>query len=820
VAARLDRDTSLADLNGGEGIARGKITISDSTGKSATIDLSRAATVNDVLEAINSASSIDVQATVDSGRFILSSTTGANLTVSSAYGYDTAASLGIQTTSPASTVTGSVVYTLGEDTSLASLNDGNGVFRHSRTGVGNYDFSIRVTAADGSSDTTVQININDIYEMNGTTLEVQESKPSTLGGVIDRINTQLSDALGDSDVQISIGADGHHLRLVDAQGRTLEVAENPSLTGSTTAADLGLLTSGPQIGTVEGGRVLAGMNTTLARSLNGGTGVAGDGTIAITGRDGNVYNVSIGTNASLAEIVAEFSADTGGKITARLNHNGTGLEVVDATGGSASNLIISGDTATSLGIATDPAGVASGTVTGSNLQHQYITRATLLSGLRAGQGIGTGKFRITDSNGVPSTINIAESVKNVDDLLRTINGQSPRVHARINAHGDGIELYEDATGAGTLKIKVDEVEGSVAANLNLKGEATGTGADNVINGSFERTLTFDATDTLQQVATKITGAGVGIAASVINDGAGSAPYRLSLTARNTGSAGRLIVDTGAFDLGLTELDDGHDARVFFGATDPARAVLLSSSSNTLDSVITGVTIDLASVDPDPITLSITRDTSAVETAIDTFVSSFNTLIDTVNTQTKYDKDADTKAPLLGDSTALTLGSTMFSTLLRQPIGVAGDFDHLAEVGLNVGKGGVLELDHDRFRQALEQDPQGVADLFAAYVQAPQEPVQLEGGITYVDPDAPVVFTKLGVMGIFEQLGDSYINSVSGILTRRNNTITDQIASQNKRIEDMGILLQNKQERLQAQFLAMEEAIGKLQSQQGALSQIG
>src|SRR4051812_45279819 len=40
--ARLDRDTSLSDLNGGAGVERGKITISDSAGKSATIDLSRA----------------------------------------------------------------------------------------------------------------------------------------------------------------------------------------------------------------------------------------------------------------------------------------------------------------------------------------------------------------------------------------------------------------------------------------------------------------------------------------------------------------------------------------------------------------------------------------------------------------------------------------------------------------------------------------------------------------------------------------------------------------------------------------------------------
>src|SRR3954467_14389630 len=42
-APRLDRETSLADLNAGDGVSRGKIVISDSTGRNTTVDLTRAA---------------------------------------------------------------------------------------------------------------------------------------------------------------------------------------------------------------------------------------------------------------------------------------------------------------------------------------------------------------------------------------------------------------------------------------------------------------------------------------------------------------------------------------------------------------------------------------------------------------------------------------------------------------------------------------------------------------------------------------------------------------------------------------------------------
>jgi flagellar hook-associated protein 2 len=814
-AARLDRDTSLADLNGGAGIERGKIVISHAGGGSATIDLSRAATVNDVLDAINSAGPIDVTASVEGGRFVIRSNDSSNLTITSAFGYNTAASLGVQTTVPASTVTGSVVYALGNQTALTTLNDGNGIFRNSQSGASRYDFTITVTNPDGSGSTAVQINIGNIYNSQG---EIVTPAPTTVGAMLTRINDQLAAAMGDGDLRVTIAADGGRLRLVDAQDRTLEVAENPTASGSTTAADLGLKTSGQVAGPVEGKRILAGLNTTLARTLNGGSGIAGNGTIAITGRDGQSYTVSIDTGSSLAEIIGKFATDTAGKITARLNRNGTGLEILDLTGGSG-NLVIGGSSAASLGIATDPAGIAAGAFAGSNLQHQYITLNTALSSVRGGQGVGTGTFRITDSTGSTATVTLGDSVKNFDDLIRLINSRGIRVKARINAQGDGLQLYEDAAGAGTLKIKVEDVQGSTAANLNLKGEATGTGADNTIDGSFERKVTFAPADTLQQIAAKITAAGVGINAAVINDGAGSSPYRLSLTARNSGQAGRMVVDSGLFDLGLTNLDEGNDARVFFGGTDPARAVLLSSSRNTLDNVVTGVTIDLNSVSADPVTLTVTRDTGAVETALATFVDAFNQLTGRVAAQTKYDKDAQAKAPLLGDSTALNLGSALFSTVQRTPIGVGGNYQRLTQVGIDVGKDGKLEFNRDRFRQALQDDPQAVQDLIAAYVQEPPAPIQLPGGISVNNPDAEPVFTKLGVMGLFERLGDSYINSVSGILTKRGRSLTDQIEDQTRRIASLDVLLANKQQRLQRQFLAMEQAIGRLQSQQAALSRM-
>lgn len=809
---RLDRDTNLSDLNGGDGVARGKIIVSDAAGHSATIDLSRAATVNDVLDALNGAGGgLNLSASVEGGRFVISSGANSNLTITSAFGSTTAESLGITATGTGTTVTGQSVHVLNGGTALRALNDGNGVFLNRQSGQARYDFTVTV------GGTAVNINIGDVYSPEGT---VSESAPATIAGVLDRINDQLEAALGSVDVTASIASNGASLQLVDTQGRTIEVAENVS-GGATTARDLGLLTTAPATGTVSGRRVLASLNSTLATSLNGGTGVSGDGQISLTDRDGVVHTFSVNTTGSVSDIIDAINTAGGSDFRAALNSRGTGITITDTTGGN-QNLIITGDTATSLGIATDNAGVASSSITGSNLQHQYITSGTLLSSLRGGSGIGTGEFRITDSTGATATVTVDGDEATLSDVISIVNSRGIRVKARINSQGDGMELYEEAAGAGTLKIKVEEVSGTVATNLNIKGEAAGTGTANVIDGTFERKVTFLATDTLQQVATKINSAGVGIQAAVITDGSGSTPFRLSLSSRSTGSEGRFILDTGTFDLGETQLDAGNDARVFYGSSDPARGVLLTSTTNTLDNVIQGVSIDLKSVSDGPVTLSITRDTEAIETGIETFVKTFNDLTSRIKTQTQYNSDTNTKGTLLGDSTTELLRQALFRTVQGKAQGVTGQYQSLLDVGFKVGTGGELTFNKDRFRAALEQDPQGVSDLFTARVLETSQstPVNGDPNITTNNPDAALQFSSLGVFAQLEEMANAYLNTVDGTLSKRTQTIKDQIAFQSQRVTDFNAQLDNKRKILQQQFLAMEQAIGRLQSQSSALAGLG
>ncbi|MBY0260850.1 MAG: hypothetical protein K2Q20_00800, partial [Phycisphaerales bacterium] len=154
--ARLDTDTSLSTLNGGAGVQRGKLRVTNKAGVSTTIDLSKAVTVNDVLDAFNSNQTAGVRASVRDGRFVLTDSTSGTgtLSVQDTEGFTTATSLGVAGTVSGNQINGALAYYLGDSTSVGSLNDGNGI-RYNRTaGSAAFDFTIKTR--DGS---TYQIDV-------------------------------------------------------------------------------------------------------------------------------------------------------------------------------------------------------------------------------------------------------------------------------------------------------------------------------------------------------------------------------------------------------------------------------------------------------------------------------------------------------------------------------------------------------------------------------------------------------------------------------------------------------------------------------------
>lgn len=812
--ARLDRETALADLNGGNGITRGKISISDGT-DTAEVDLSKAATVSEVLDAINAAD-IGVTAKVRDGGFVLvaASGLGTDITVENAGDEEVIESLGLATGAAvlSDEVVGSSVYSLTDATPLSVLNDGNGVFANTIIGQ-TADFTITI-----GGGTALNVRLGEIYDAEG---ELLEGKAATVGDVLDRMN----EALDGTDVVARLNAEGNGFEIFDSLGiNTIDLANTTGLVGSA-LEDLGF-SEGSTLGSVQGGQVLAGLNSTLLSGLKGAAEELGDGVLQLRARDGTVINATIGDfdtdfNGLLEQLQAQIDPT---KITVELDEMGTGLRFTDVSGGSG-NLSIVGsgganDTAVALGISTGTGGVAESVFTGERIQRQYVGLNTLVEDLNGGKGIGTGTFRVIDANAQAHEIEIGTDIRTVADLLRTVDSaiEGDDVTIRINDNGDGFVIEDSSGAAGALVI--EDVSGSVASSLKIAGEAD-SATPNTIVGSYETTIEFDPDDTLRDVMTKINEAGVGVSASILNEGVGANPFRLSLTARESGVAGRTLIDTGGFDLGLTQLDQGQDAKAFFGSSDPAKAVLVTSSSNTITDVFEGLTLNLKSASDESVTINVANDRSELETKIEDFVTAFNETLDRIDFQSRFDEETEARGPLLGDSTLLGLKNAMVRTILGGPQNVSGRFSNLSQVGLTLGDGARLELDKDKLREAIEQDPQAVEDLLIAReIDQSGGKTVLDGGIEVTNPLARETFSSLGVFARIEELSKTYIDSVDGVLTARGRALDNQVELQEDRIAFFDLKLADKRTRLEREFASLETIISNFQAQQAALSSLG
>ena len=760
----LKSPTTLAQLNGGAGVSRGQFRISDRSGKSSVIDVSGAVTLDDVVKKINTALDVSVRASIDKDHLVLTDTSGqtsSNLIVQDLGDGHTAADLGIVQSSATSTITGTSLTAVGANTALATLNDGRGL----RTASGGADF--RVALADGS---TVDVNL---------------SGSQTLGDVIKSINTA-----GGTKLKASLNTANNSIDLSDA------TASNPanthaftvsSLNNSQAAADLGFTAAGSG-GAIHGKTLSAGIDTVMLSSLNGGSGLP-LGTIQITDRLGNASNPIDLSGAKTVQDVLDAINQSGVGVTASLNDSGTGLQLQDTTGG-AKNLIVSdvnSTTAASLGLAGS-FDTNTTTVKGSNLHFQWVSENTLLSSYNGGKGVTPGTFKITNSKGTSATVDMSSGTfTKIGDVISAINAKALGVTASINANGNGILLTDTAGGAG--KMSVANVTGTTATDLNIAGTAT----TNTIDGSFEKTLSISATDTITDVQTKVQALGWGLAAGMVNDGTGVNGYHLSLTATNTGRAGRVVVDGGTTNIKMHNLVDGQDAAVFIGGGgDASQSLLVTSSTNQLANVIPGVTVNLTSASSSPVTLSITRDPSNASGQLQKFTDGFNAIVDKITSLTGFDTAKQQAGLLLGDSTVSTIQTNMYA-VVQGVVNGAGQYRMLSDIGLTIGDGAKLSFDQDKFNQAFATDPEAVKNLFTQ--------------------------TTTGLGAVLDSSMTSLVDPVTGAITQENKTIDDKVQQFNDQITQLDSILNDKRTRLQAQFANMESVLAGLQSQQSALASL-
>lgn len=755
--------TRLDALNGGRGVQRGVIRITDRAGNVADVDLRNAFTVDDVLSAINAAAGVAVTASTAGGHLVLSDASGGSgeLSVADVGGTTTASELGIAKSAAGNTLAGDDVYVLTGDFTLDAINDGNGIRRLKGAP------DVRITTADGSA---IDVNLDGAFNLNDVLAAINDHADNA---------GKVTASLVDGRLQIVDNTTGAGTFQIDDVNGT-SVVEALGLDGTASG------------NTIAGRRLLAGIDSVLLANLRGGDGIDNAGQISLTDRSGASATIDLTGAESLDEVLAGINA-AGLQLAARVNAAGTGIEIVDTSGSTAGNLIIAdvgeGTLAAQLGIAAD---VDSNVVDGGPLNLRYLNESSSLEHYAPdGRGIEAGKIHIVDSAGNEDTIDISTAVKNIGDVLQRINASSGiQVRAELNDTGDGFVLIDEAGGSGTLK--VEDVDADTAADLRILGEGVaGDDGRQRISSRVAAVIDVQAGDTLNDVVARINETAPFVKASVFNDGSAFNANRLQLTSSNSGFDGRLLVDDSGLDLGLSVISQGRDALLRIGE-DAAGGFLVASPDGSFPDAVTGVDVQALNPGAVPARVTVSPDDGKIEEALQQFVKGYNAFVSAAAEQTKYDPETKERGVLQGEGIVLRAQARLSNLVVRRLNGF-GTIASLADLGIRSGADGKLEFDKDKFEQALQTNRKDVEDFFRT--------------------------EETGFSAIAGEVLKSLTDPIDGSFALEEDSLQQSVDALSRRIDQLDALLQVHQERLLRRFSVMENTLGKLTSQQDAIASL-
>jgi len=274
----------------------------------------------------------------------------------------------------------------------------------------------------------------------------------------------------------------------------------------------------------------------------------------------------------------------------------------------------------------------------------------------------------------------------------------------------------DTIGTGILTIRYGSFKtGTFAVNANATIQNITVDATNNTLSTLRDSLNKDTTN--------------GLSASIINDGIG---YRLVLTSDKTGENYAMEVTASDNDGNNTDNLTGISRLVYNDTTKNVtetvaakdaqivmNGITINRDSNNIDSVITGVSLNILDAKPGTnIRLNINSDTSTVESQIKGFVTSYNTLRGQLNEFSKVDSTSGDKGVLAGDATIRSIENQLRGVLNNRLSHLTGSIKSFANLGIYTNRDGTLEINETnsalpKFSEVLKTNIADVADFFTA-----------------------------------------------------------------------------------------------------------
>jgi len=362
--------------------------------------------------------------------------------------------------------------------------------------------------------------------------------------------------------------------------------------------------------------------------------------------------------------------------------------------------------------------------------------------------------------------------------------------------------------AGSYSIVVNNLAtSSKVASASFAGGAASaipSGTLKISQNGTDYDVTIPANATLQSTRDAINTAQAsnGISANIVTDSTGAS--RLVISSSKTGAGSDLKVS------GITGLE--IDGTVPMGSNPSASSsgavngiamdaaltidgLAVTSKSNTVTGAVSGLTLNLTSAStgtpPAAATVTVATNTTGLQTSIQSFVDSYNTLMNTINSLSKATADADGKltvqAAFTGDSMPRALISEIRGVLTAP--GAGGPLAVLSQLGVMTDeKTGNLAFNSTTFNKAM------TTGGMSGQVQ------QLFNGTTDTN-------------GLLARMGAAikpYV-STGGLLDQRNTNLQSLTKNLTNQQLALDLRVANMTKTLTAKYNAMDLLVGQMKA---------
>ena len=429
---------------------------------------------------------------------------------------------------------------------------------------------------------------------------------------------------------------------------------------------------------------------------------------------------------------------------------------------------------------------------------------------------------------------MAKGLSTKSDFLAFQASASLEGYVQVSASGNATEASHTITINKLAAVDRWAFNGVASKTANL-ASADGEQLSFSVGGTSISVTTVANDSSLEQIAADINSAGQGkVVASVVNAGTSASPsYQLVMTSTESGEDNRITAISNNI-AGLSINTAGPDASGVAQSSNnitvgsDAEAVIngltIQREDNDFGDVIPGLQIKAQAADPSKsIIVSVDTNTEAIKSKLKDFVDTYNKVVEFVNKQNTYNKDAGAGGDLFGDSILKSVMAEIRGALFGvSQTTVANDtegYSMLALVGIKTKTNGTLEIDNAKVDSKLAANIDAFADLFV------DKDGFSNGGAASNTPGYYTdVTTDSGLAATLDRAIDKLMKSYTaqngsvykGLFDLRSDTYNTSISKITKDIATKEQQVSRFQETLAIKFAKLEEVMGGLNSQGASL----